>query len=165
MQPAVAQGARLRRAGHAVRLGSYAQFADLAVAHGLAFTPIAGDVQALLQSAEGRAVLDGRNPLRLIRMIRARSRASATHSWADITAACAEAEALVSLGMFYYAAEIVATTRGLPHITAQLQPLLPTGAFPAPLLPTPPLRTATLNRASHHLAELLYWQGLRGLVN
>lgn len=165
VQPAVALGVRLRRAGHAVRLGSYAQFADLAAAHGLAFTPIAGDVQALLQSAEGRAVLDSRNPLRLIQMIHTHSRASATQSWADITAACAEAEALVSLGMFYYAAEIVATTRGIPHITAQLQPLLPTGAFPAPLLPALPLRTATLNRASHRLADLLYWQGLRGLVN
>jgi sterol 3beta-glucosyltransferase len=165
VQPAVALGVGLSRAGHRVRIGSYAQFADLAAAHGLDFAPIAGDIQALLQSEEGRAVLDSRNPLRLLRMIRSHARASADQTWGDILAACAGADALVSLGMFYYAADTVATSHGLPHVTAQLQPLLPTGAFPAPLLPAPPLRVAALNRASHQLSELLFWQGLRSLVN
>jgi UDP:flavonoid glycosyltransferase YjiC (YdhE family) len=135
VQPALALGAGLQRAGHNVRIGSYAQFAELVVSHGLAFTPIAGDIQALLQSEEGRAVLDSRNPLRLLRMIRVHARASADQTWQDILAACAGADALVSLGMFYYAADAVAASQGLPHVTAQLQPLLPTGAFPAPLLP------------------------------
>lgn len=165
VQPAVALGVELRRAGHSVCVGSYAQFAGLVAAYGLNFAPIAGDIQALLQSAEGRAVLESRNPLRLIKLIRSHSRDSAAQTWADILAACAEADALVSLGMFFYAADSVATTRGIPHVTAQLQPLLPTGAFPAPLLPAPPLRTAGINRISHHLSELLYWQGLRSLVN
>lgn len=165
VQPAVALGVRLCRAGHAVRLGSYAQFGDLAAAHGLAFTPIAGDVQALLQSEEGRAVLDSRNPLRFVRMVQQHSRDTAPQTWSAVTAACADADALVSLGMFYYAADIVASLQGLPHVTAQLQPLLPTGEFPAPLLPAPLMRTPALNRATHHLAEFLYWQGLRGLVN
>lgn len=165
VQPAIALGVGLHRAGYRVRIGSYAQFADLVVSHGLAFTPIAGDIQALLQSEEGRAVLASRNPLRLLRMIHVHARASADQTWEDILAACAGADALVSLGMFYYAADAVATSQGLPHVTAQLQPFLPTGAFPAPLLPAPPLRTPAINRASHHLSELLYWQGLRSLVN
>lgn len=77
VQPALALGVGLRRAGHSVCVGSYAQFAGLGASHGLAFRPIAGDIQALLQSEEGRAVLDSRNLLRLIQMIRAHSRASA----------------------------------------------------------------------------------------
>ncbi len=40
-----------------------------------------------------------------------------------------------------------------------------TGAFPAPLLPQPPISWPALNRASHHLAELLFWQGLHPLLN
>lgn len=165
MQPAVALGVGLSRAGHAVRLGSYAQFADLAAEHGLAFAPIAGDMQALLQSEEGRAVLDSGNPLRLIQMLRGFVRDTVAQTWADIKAACVQAQALVSITTVYYPAEVVATTQGLPHINAQLQPLLPTGAFHSPLLPAPLLRTPILNRASHHLSELLYWQALRGVVN
>lgn len=165
VQPAVALGAGLRQAGHAVRIGSYAQFAELVTSYGLAFTPIAGDIQALLQSEEGRAVLESRNPLRLLQLIRTHANQSADAAWADISAACAGADALVSLGMFYYAADAVATVRQLPHLNAQLQPNLPTSAFPAPLLPALPLRTPFLNRASHQLAELLYWHGLRSLVN
>jgi sterol 3beta-glucosyltransferase len=165
VQPAVALAVGLRRAGHRVRIGSYAQFAPLAAAHGLDFTPIAGDIQALLQSEQGRAVVEGRSPVRLLRMIREHTRATTAQTWADITAASAEAETLVSLGMFYYAADTVAAVRRLPHVTAQLQPLLPTGAFPAPLLPRPPVHAPALNRATHHLSELLFWQALRPLVN
>lgn len=165
VQPAVALGVGLQQAGYSVRIGSYAQFADLVAEYGLAFTPIAGDIQALLHSEAGRAVVESRNPLRLLQMIRTHATASASQSWADILAACEGADAIVSLGMFYYAADVVATVRGLPHVTAQLQPTLPTGAFPAPLLPTLPLRAPALNRTSHQLSELLYWQGLRSLVN
>lgn len=68
---------------------------------------IAGDIQALLQSEGGRAVLDSRNPLRLLRLIRVRGRASADQTWDDILAACAGADVLVSLGMFYYTPALV----------------------------------------------------------
>ncbi|HEU4325147.1 MAG TPA: glycosyltransferase [Roseiflexaceae bacterium] len=165
VQPALALGVALRQGGHSVRIGSYAQFAGLAAEHGLAFTPIAGDIAALLQSEEGRTTVESRNPLRLLRLIRDTLRATAEQSRADILAACAEAEALVSFGAFYYAVAAVAAVRRVPHITAQLQPLLPTAAFPAPLLPAPPVRAAAVNRRSHELSELLFWQALRPQVN
>ncbi|GAB4200101.1 MAG: glycosyltransferase [Roseiflexaceae bacterium] len=165
VQPALALGAALRRAGHTVRIGSYAQFAGLAAEHGLDFAPIAGDIAALLQSEQGRAVLDSRNPVGLVRLIRTTMRETAEQARADILAACAGADALVSLGAFYYAIEVMAAVQRVPHVTAQLQPLLPTGAFPAPLLPAPPLRSPAINRRSHELSELLFWQALRTQVN
>jgi UDP:flavonoid glycosyltransferase YjiC (YdhE family) len=165
VQPAVALGVRLRQAGHTVRLGSYAQFADLAAEHGLAFTPIAGDIAAMLQSEEGRATLDTHNPLRLLKLIRDHIRETAEQTKADVMAACEDAEGLVSLGAFYYLADAVAAVKGLPHITAQLQPLFATGEFPAPLLPAPPLRTPALNRLSHATSEVLFWQAMRPVVN
>ncbi len=165
VQPAVALAVGLRRAGHTVRLGSYAQFATLAQAYDLSFTPIAGDITAMLQSAEGRAALESRNPLRLLALIRHHMRATAEQAWADIQTACADADALVSFGPFYYSADVIATIRGLPHTTVQLQPLLATGAFPAPMLPALPVQTPALNRGSHALAELLFWQPLRPLIN
>lgn len=165
VQPAVALGVGLQRAGHRVRIGSYGQFASLAETHGLAFTPIAGDIAAVLQSAEGRAMLDSRNPLRLLNVIRNTMRESAAQAKQDIRAACADAEGLVSLGMFFYSAEAMAELKQLPHVTAALQPLLPTGEFAAPLLPAPPLRTPALNRFSHQLSEQLFWQVVRPMIN
>ena len=52
-------------------------------------------------------MLDSRNPLRLLRLIRVRGRASADQTWDDILAACAGADVLVSLGMFYYTPALV----------------------------------------------------------
>lgn len=165
VQPALALGVALQRAGYTVRLGSYAQFAGLAHTHGLAFTPIAGDIEAMLQSADGQAMLRSRNPTRLLRLIRTYMRETAEQAKYDILASIADAEALISLGMFYYTAQSLAELRGLPHITAALQPNLPTGAFPAPLLPPPPLHRPLLNRLSHQLADQLFFGVVRPTLN
>jgi sterol 3beta-glucosyltransferase len=165
VQPAVALGVRLQRAGHTVRLGSYAQFADLAQVHGLAFTAIAGDIQAMLQSADGQAMLRSRNPARLLRLISVYLRETADQAKRDILASIADAEALLSLGVFYYTAATLAELRGLRHITAALQPNLPTGEFSAPLLPSPRGVGPLLNRLSHHLADQLFYGVLRPTLN
>jgi sterol 3beta-glucosyltransferase len=165
VQPALALGVALQRAGYRVRLGSYAQFADLAHTYGLAFTAIAGDIEAMLQSADGQAMLRSRNPARLLRLIRTYMRETAEQAKYDIMASIVDAEALVSLGIFYYTAQSLAELRGLPHVTAALQPNLPTGAFPAPLLPPPPLNRPLLNRLSHQLADQLFFGVVRPALN
>lgn len=165
VQPGVALGARLRREGHQVRLGSFAQFAGLAAEHGLAFTPIAGDINAILQSEEGRAMLRSRNPLKLFGVIRGSLRESAEQQRHDIQAAAAAADGIVTLGATYYAGETLAELRGIPHLTAVLQPLLATAEFPASMLPAPPISSPAVNRASHALSEQLFWQMMRPTVN
>jgi sterol 3beta-glucosyltransferase len=165
VQPGVALGVRLRRAGHSVRLGSFAQFADMAREHGLAFTPIAGDINAMLQSEEGRAMLRSRNPLKLLGVIGRSLRESAEQQRHDILAAAQEADGLVSLSAAYYAGETLAELRGIPHVTAVLQPLLATGEFPAPMLPEPPVSSPALNRLSHAVSEQLFWQIMRPTFN
>lgn len=165
VQPALALGVGLQRAGYQVRIGSYAQFADLTAEYGLEFAPIAGDIMQLLQSERGRATLESRNPARLLMLIRDYIGREAEQSRHDIAAACAGAEALISVGQFYYAVEMMATLNRVPHLTAQLQPNLATGAFPSPMLPAPPVHSAPINRASHEFAEWLFYQMLRSTLN
>ncbi|HMQ35184.1 MAG TPA: glycosyltransferase [Chloroflexaceae bacterium] len=165
VQPGVALGAALRRAGHAVRLASYAQFEGLAREHGLEFGPIAGDIMAVLQSDEGRAMVESRHPGRLLRLIRDTMDESYAQARDDIVAACADADGLVSLGAIYYSADAAARLRGVPHVTALLQPLGATGEFHAPLLPAPPVRAPAVNRLSHQLSEQLFWTVMRPTMN
>lgn len=56
VQPAVALGIGLKRAGHNVRLATYRQFADLTTRNGLTFRPVEGDITAMLQSDGGRTM-------------------------------------------------------------------------------------------------------------
>jgi len=164
VQPAVALGVGLLRAGHTVRLGSYRQFAALAGEHGLQFAPIAGDIAELLQSEQGQAMISGRNPLKLFTVIGDALRENADQSTADVIRAGEGADVIVSVGPAYYGAASLAEARGVPFVSAALQPIYATAAFPSPLLPAPP-RVAALNRLSHQFVEQALWQMARPVMN
>src|ERR687889_2544607 len=62
VQPYVALGLGLRRAGHEVRLATHETFRDFVTGHGLAFEALAGDPRAILRGAAADAWLaSGRN--------------------------------------------------------------------------------------------------------
>src|SRR5437868_13603935 len=66
VQPFVALGLGLRRAGHTVRLATHAVFQEFVLQNGLDFAPIAGDPQACLRGEIGQALQESsRNLVRL----------------------------------------------------------------------------------------------------
>ena len=68
LQPYVALGQALARAGHEVVLATHGPYEAFVRGHGLGFRAIAGDPLALLQSPEGLAWLDARsNPIAFVR--------------------------------------------------------------------------------------------------
>ena len=68
VQPYIALGMGLHQAGYDVRLVTHAPFESMIRRYGLDFAPIASNMQANLQSQEGRALLaSGRNPWRFVR--------------------------------------------------------------------------------------------------
>ncbi len=54
VQPCVALGAGLRRAGHQVRIASYGVFADLVGRCGLEFAPVEGDPRKAMAEQAGQ---------------------------------------------------------------------------------------------------------------
>ncbi|HMN60139.1 MAG TPA: glycosyltransferase, partial [Anaerolinea sp.] len=48
--PCAALGGALVEAGHRVRLASFEHFRPIALKHGLSFSPVAGDVKAMLRA-------------------------------------------------------------------------------------------------------------------
>ncbi|MFC6750705.1 glycosyltransferase [Deinococcus aquaticus] len=96
VQPYVALGLGLRRAGHAVRLASHEAFRALVTGAGLEFAPMRGDVQEVVNSPEMRAALAGGNMLAINR-VSARATQQGALLWAeDGLVAARDADLLVA---------------------------------------------------------------------
>src|ERR1022692_2638346 len=141
VQPTVALGQGLRRAGHDVQIAAFASFRALEKDAGLVLAPLAGTGQALTNSEEGRAMLaSGENIVKHIRAIRAISRKllETEGYWESFDKACANAEAII----YHYTAPQgfhLAEKLRIPAIVTAMSPtLVPTGAFAHPLWPGEP---------------------------
>ena len=166
VQPYVALGVGLKAAGHRVRLVTHENFAALAAAHGLECRTVRGDVQAVAESDEMRALLAKGNFLAITART-AREAKGAMRHWAeDGLAACQGVELLIAGigGLFIGLA--LAEKLDVPFMQAYLVPFTPTGEFPGVLLPvTLPRLGAGVNRLSHRMVRQVMWQGSRAADN
>ncbi|MBL8059055.1 MAG: glycosyltransferase, partial [Anaerolineales bacterium] len=137
IQPCVALGRALQHAGYQVGLAAPQDFAEFVQAYGLDFHPLRGDVQQVMASATGRQFLgaEGANPLKSIRAIRTLLRPVVMAMAEDAYAACAQADAVISLGVLSAFGHTCAEKLGRPLINLEPAPLLPTRAFAAPAWP------------------------------
>lgn len=161
VQPSMALGAGLSRAGHSVTLATLTAFADMVRGHGLAFAPLQGEFLEVLQTPQGKAAVVGKaNPLALWRQAVPRMQRMLDSELEAVR----DAEALIfhpkALG-----GHSLAERLGVPGIMALLQPLYaPTRAFASMLMPVDQLGGA-LNLASHRLTNWAMSAAMRGLLN
>lgn len=158
VQPFVALGVGLRRAGHNVLLAAPARFAELAEAHDLAFAALPGDVEQLSRELSNRA---GRNPITQVQAIRAHALEIAVEIMARLRVAVRGADVIVHTFLTTSAGHMLAQELGVPDISAQLFPFfVPYATFPNVAIPTRSLGTR-LNQISHRLATLIFAQSIR----
>ena len=181
VQPYVALGLGLRRAGHRVRLATHETFREFVTGRGLEFEALAGDPQAILRGAAADAWLASgrsRNMLGFVREFR-RTAGLLVEQWLhDYWRVCREADAVIFSAVATPAHD-VARRLGIPSIGAYLQPLSRTAEFPtigllgrggamdADVLGTrePGALRRAFNYATHVAAEQAMWQPFRGRVN
>ncbi|NPV68394.1 MAG: glycosyltransferase family 1 protein [Anaerolineae bacterium] len=155
VQPYVALGLGLQRAGYRVRLAAPEGFAGFVAAYGLDFAPLAGDPAVLSQRLVDVA---GLNPLRTMQAVIEYAFPLGRQVLAQCREACADADAVLYSFLLTVAGHQIAVERGIPEIFAQLYPLfVPTGEFPALLFPRLPVFTAAANRLTHRLYTALFW--------
>ena len=137
IQPCVALGRGLKKAGYRVHLAAPADFADFVRKHGMGFYPLRGDVQKIMASDTGRQFMEtgGGNPLKSIRTIRTMIAPVVMEMFSDAYAACLETDVLICLGVFSAFGQAIAEKLRIPIIHVEPTPLLPTSAFPAPSWP------------------------------
>jgi UDP:flavonoid glycosyltransferase YjiC (YdhE family) len=164
IQPYVALGRGLQRAGHRVRVLVDVAFADLVEAAGLDLVAVRADPrQALADDLRGI----GANPVRIGKWITHHFRPMARDYSADVLAACRGMDAVL-FSMLAFPAWHVAEALGIKRLAAYLQPLTPTTAFAhvmAPPIPAwVPLRNR-LNWLSAHLISVALFRLIRPIVD
>lgn len=167
VQPLVALGKGLKEAGHAVHIGTDAAFETLATGAGLDFTPVAGDIRSLMQSAGGRAMLEqGQNPLVMIRTMIEAARPLAKQIAEDFLNAAQDADGLILGSVAFFGGTAVAEKLNIPYIPASYMPVYPTRAFAHPLFTNRQIKMGgALNCLSADLITQSFWQASRPVLN
>jgi sterol 3beta-glucosyltransferase len=153
--PCIALGRGLVERGHRVRLASHVNFAGLAAGSGLDFTPVAVDVQALLQQA-------GPKMSSIFKQFFSLAREFATGFSAS---ELGEADVVLNQlpgGLYGWD---IAEKSGIPMIELAYLPLAPTAAFPMISFPHFLSKLPGYNRLTYRIAQQLVWQIFRGAVN
>jgi sterol 3beta-glucosyltransferase len=153
VQPFLALGARLRLAGHTVRLAAPERFAVMAAAHGLTFTGLPGDIDALSRALAGA---QGANQFHFMRALYSELVPIARSVLHLLRAASRDADLIVHSFLLTFAGHMLAQERGIRDVSVQLFPMFtPTVHFPGLLAPTANLGPL-FNYASHAVAAAIF---------
>ena len=165
VQPYVALGLGLQRAGHEVRLVTHAIFQELADQHGLTLYPLAHDPrEVLLNESLSRL---GNNPLRVNQWIEHRFAPVLGSLFESTLEATRDAELMVNSGLSI-AGWHVAEKLDIPAVAAYLWPATPTRHMPGATGQVPPTWIPFKGRfgyLSTKLSNQLFFRLLSPLVN
>jgi sterol 3beta-glucosyltransferase len=160
IQPYIALGLGLQRAGHTVRLAAPALYEDFITSYGLEFAPLAGDPALLMRSAVEKS---GRwpAPMRTARVVLKFAVPIAADMYTDALAACRDADAIIHSLLTTSIGHQIAANLDIPDFSALVFAFFaPTAAFPNPLFP--PLQLgARYNLESHIRFNHVFWRGNR----
>ncbi len=159
VQPYVALGVGLQRAGFRVRLAAPEPFKAFVTGQELDFAPLAGDITELSRGLVDEA---GHNLLRTIPVLMEYILPLALQVLAGVEDACRDADAIIYTFLLAVPGHENARERGVPDFFAQVYPLfVPTAGYPALMFPrlppTDPRLTGAYNRLTHAIFTGVYW--------
>ena len=164
VQPYVALGMALRDRGLDVSVATHEPFREFVTAQGLGFEPLPGDPRELLATEEAQELL--RSGVGLVKF--ARRFVSILEPWfwqlvEAVTPIHSRSDATLYSALAFPTWHLAQVDR-TPTIQLSLQPLLPTGAFPAITSRLPDLGPSG-NRLTHFANQQLFWLPLRRAVD
>jgi sterol 3beta-glucosyltransferase len=162
VQPYIALGKGLKAAGYDVRLLTHENFEGLVTSHGLAFYPMQGNVQELIETPEMRELAEKGNFITLTLRTAKESKQVAIR-WAQAgLEACRGMDLLIAGVGGLYLALAIAEKLEIPLLQAFVFPFTPTKTFPGILFPQSLNRWGgTVNWLSHQALRQIIWQGSR----
>jgi sterol 3beta-glucosyltransferase len=168
VEPYIALGAGLHRAGHRVCLATYDGFQELAEEHGLIFAPVASPSQALWASPLWqRWQASGEDFFRYIAAFLQVSRVAEdllVTMLDDFWSSCRGADLVIS-STLGFAGPLLAEEAGVPHCWALFQPMTPTRTFPHFMTPSWLRLGSVFNYLTYRIAEHVYWLLFRPAIN
>ena len=166
VQPYIALGQGLKKAGHTVRFVTQQNFEELVRSYGLEFWPVRGSAQDLGASPEIWDLAEKGSFIATLSRIQ-RSAELTINDWMeDGLAACQGIDLLISGTTALIVGVSLAEKRHLPAIRAHVIPAAPTRAFPSILFPpTLPSLGGTFNLIASQLILQFGWLGARSMLN
>jgi sterol 3beta-glucosyltransferase len=164
IQPYIALGAGLQRAGYEVSLSAPAMFRELIAAYGLRHLPVSVNPKQIVEHPSMQAASRSGNPFLLIRSMFREGLPLIRTYLEEVYANCQECDAVI-LTQIPYGAYDAAEKRNIPCIQAGLGPVYPTAAFPMIGLNFPNLRVGFINRFTYGLMDQAFWQFFRPIQN
>ncbi|MGB7538165.1 MAG: glycosyltransferase [Anaerolineales bacterium] len=164
VQPYIALGTGLQKAGYEVNLSAPAMFRDLIAAYGLRHLPVSVNPQQIMEHPSMQAASKSGNPIRLIRSMFREGLPLIRRYLEEVSENCRECDAVI-LTQIPYGAFDAAEKRNIPFIQAGLGPLYPTAAFPMIGLNFPNWGIGSINRFTYSLMDQAFWQFFRPFQN
>jgi sterol 3beta-glucosyltransferase len=164
VQPHVALGVGLARAGRSVRVLTSADFRELVESHGLEFCDAGVSTQAI--AGQMHDLLEKGNFLKILASMRQSAEQMILEATRRGLAACEGANLIVG-GLGGFSAGVALGEKlGIPFVPAYLYPFTPTREFPGILTPLPqsPL-TSWANPLTHRIGQQMMWQTMRSSDN
>ena len=166
VQPYIALGQVLIKAGHTVQFVTQQNFEDLVKSYGLEFWPVRGSSQDLAGSEELWELSEKGSFIETLRYIQNSAELTINEWMEDGLAACQGIDLLISGTTALIVGVSLAEKSHLPLLQAHVIPAAPTRAFPSILFPpTLPRLGGTFNLISAHLLLQLGWLGARPMLN
>lgn len=165
VQPYVALGAGLKRAGHIVRIPAPEIYRDLIIHAGLEFEPTHSfSPQDFLNRPDIQALAQQGNQLKVLATLLRESGPMMKGMLAEFWDACQDTQLVITSGALF-SASAGAEKLGIPWIPTMPAPLYPTRHFPAPFLSNGPSFGGAYNRMTHQLFQQILWQMSRPSIN
>ncbi len=166
VQPYLALGQGLSRAGHTVRVATHQEFEGLVEGLGLEFFLLRGSPSEFMQGPAMRSALEkGENTVIWIRRLLKTYQAEFVQGMAETWDAGQGADALIFSMFGQFLGSHVAEKLGIPFFPTDVVPTWPTGAFTSPLLPFELRLGGAVNWLSHAGLTQAVWQLLRPILN
>ena len=164
VQPYVALGQGLKKAGHGVRVLATQDFQDLITAYDLDFVGSGGSSEAVARSMQD--LLERGKFLKILSQMGQASQQGARQAAVSGLEACSGSDLIIGGFSGLAVGMALAEKLGIPFLPAYLLPFTPTGAFPSVLMPLPQLQLpGWANAATHRLTQQVMWQSFRAADN
>lgn len=168
VQPYVALGKALTRAGHDVTLATHEAFRALIEDNGLSFALAGGDVREQINTPEAKQWVESANDfgalVRGFKALMAPALEAVTIQSLAAARAC-KAEAVLGSGTAFYFAYSLAEALGIPYVHALLQPIHPTVQYPSPLIPSERSYGPIYNYVSYMYCGQMFWRAMESTFN
>ncbi|GAB4502970.1 MAG: glycosyltransferase [Anaerolineales bacterium] len=155
VQPYVALGVALQKAGARVRIATLETFASLVTGYGLECYAIQGDLAGVMKSQVADNARRADNPLKFALSFNELKKLAVSLQ-AGFFAACQDADLLIyhpGMALGYYAAQ----ARGIPSVLGLPFPMTPTRAYPSLIFYEGPRLGGAYNRLTHKILQQIFW--------